>query len=135
MATKAQSDSLAVLICRVSVAFVWFYHGLVPKLLGPHVDETAMNLALGVSENTAWTVSMAAGVIELLIAACVLIFYRARWPLLITLAAMPTLLIYTTLFIPQLNLAAFNPVTTNVSAFALAWVALILQNNRRHTTL
>jgi hypothetical protein len=37
-------------VCRFSIAFIWLYQGIVPKLLGPHADELRMNMALGLNE-------------------------------------------------------------------------------------
>lgn len=115
-------------ICRASVAFVWVYHGLVPKLLGPHVDEIAMNRAIGFSESAAIQLSMAAGVGELLFGVFIIAFWRARWPLLLTALAMVVLLLFSLLTYSQLAMAAFNPVTTNLAVFVLSIVAYRLHD-------
>jgi hypothetical protein len=36
-------------LCRFALAFIWIYQGIVPKWLGPHDDELAMNQVLGAS--------------------------------------------------------------------------------------
>jgi hypothetical protein len=111
-------------ICRVTLAFIWFYHGLVPKLLSQHKDELAMNMALGMSHAEAVNAAQLAGIAEIVMALCMLVFWRQRWPLWLTLAAMPVLLGFALLVQPQLAFGAFNPVTTNVATMALAWLAL-----------
>ncbi len=75
------SEISSYAICRGMVAFVWFYHGLVPKLLGPHADELRMNLALGLEPAQAERLSMMAGVFEVLFALLVVVCWRQRWPL------------------------------------------------------
>lgn len=113
-------------LCRLSIAFVWFYHGLVPKLLGPHADELAMNMSLGLSEPGAVMLARVAGVGEILMAGCVLLFWKQRWPLLLTAVSMLGLLLFVLIFQPPLLLGAFNPVSTNLAVFALSVVALQL---------
>ncbi len=34
-------------VCRFSIAFIWLYQGIVPKLLGPHAHELRIHMALG----------------------------------------------------------------------------------------
>ncbi|TXS93620.1 hypothetical protein FVW59_05260 [Parahaliea aestuarii] len=117
-------------MCRLCVAFVWLYHGLVPKLLGPHRDELVMNMALGLSEEQAIRLATAAGILEVLVGVSVLACWRQRWPLLLTAVAMPGLLVFVAVWVPDLLWGAFNPVTTNLCATALAIVALGQHNGR-----
>lgn len=120
------SSLTAALICRAAIAFVWIYQGLVPKLLGPHEDEMAMNLALGISPLHATYVAYAAGVAEIALGVAILMLRRSRWPLWLTIIAMPALLAYAAWADVGLLVAAFNPTTINVSVAALAAVALLL---------
>lgn len=120
------SSRLASLVCRFAVAFVWIYQGLVPKLLGPHADELAMNLALGVSPAQATLISWVAGTAEIALGILVLILHRQRWPLWLTIVLMALLLAYAAVATPGLLAAAFNPVTINVAVAALAFAALLL---------
>ncbi len=48
-------------VCRFSIAFIWLYQGIVPKLLGPHADEPRMNMALGLNEAQAHLLSYVGG--------------------------------------------------------------------------
>ena len=111
-------------ICRLAIAFVWLYHGLVPKLLGPHEDELAMNLSLGLSLESATQLSIAAGAFEVVFGVVVLVLWRHRWPLHFTAASMVGLLLFVAVLSPGLLAGAFNPVTTNLCVLALAMVAL-----------
>lgn len=120
------SDISSYVICRGMVAFVWFYHGLVPKLLGPHSDELRMNLALGLNPEQAEGLSMVAGVFEVLFALLIVVCWRQRWPLVVTAVAMVGLLLFSLVAVPSLAMAAFNPVTTNLLMLALALAALRL---------
>lgn len=120
------STGLSYAICRGTIAFVWFYHGLIPKLLYLHEDELAMNMATGLSQAGAAQLATVAGVLEIVMGVVVLIFWRQRWPLLLTASAMVGLLGFVCLAQPELLVAAFNPVTTNLAVLALAIVGLQL---------
>lgn len=121
------STSLVYVVCRGTIAFVWFYHGLVPKLLYLHQDELAMNMAIGLSYAGAVQLATIGGALEIVMALAVLVFWRQRWPLLLTASAMVGLLAFVVLFQPELLGAAFNPVTTNIAVLALSIVGLHFQ--------
>lgn len=119
-----------IVLCRLTVAFVWIYHGLVPKLLGPHEDELAMNMALGLSAEQAHTLAYVAGAGEVAFGILVLGLWRSRWPLLLSAASMIGLLLFTLVFAPDLAAGAFNPVTTNLCVFVLSMVSYRMSSNR-----
>jgi len=85
-----------------------------------------MSMAAGFSRSDAIQLATIAGVLEIAMAVIVLIFWRQRWPLLLTLFAMAGLLAFVTLVQPILLGAAFNPVTTNVAVAALSIASLHL---------
>ncbi|ASP37930.1 hypothetical protein CHH28_04220 [Bacterioplanes sanyensis] len=122
--------SFCYALCRVSVAFVWLYHGLVPKLLYMDANEVAMSMAAGFSHAEAVLLANIAGVAEVGMALAVLLCWRQRWPLQLTVVAMILLLAMVTFVKPVLLTGAFNPVTTNVTAAVLAYLGLQLQPNR-----
>ncbi|MFX8856425.1 DoxX-like family protein, partial [Acinetobacter baumannii] len=86
----------------MAVAFAWFYHGLVPKLLGPARDELLMNEALGLSTVGAPRLADAAGMGEMAFAGVVLLARHHEWPLWLTLGAMAVLLAYAAWSVPPL---------------------------------
>lgn len=86
-----------------------------------------MDLALGVSLESARRIAQGAGVIEIFIGAAVFLLPRQAWPLWTTLASMVGLLAYATVAAPSLLLGAFNPVTINVAMAALALIALTIR--------
>lgn len=122
------STFVSYAVCRCAIAFVWLYHGLVPKLLHLHEDELAMSMALGLSRSGAERISVIGGIAEIGMSVMVLLFWRQRWPLVLTAAAMCGLLAFVFIFQPALLGAAFNPVTTNISVIALAVVGLHLEH-------
>ena len=111
---------MSAMWCRLAVAFVWIYHGLVPKLFGPHEDELAMNMALGLNIDQAHTLAYFAGAGEVAFGVLILLLWKARWPLVFSAGAMLGLLLFTLVFAPELAVGAFNPVTTNLCVFVLS---------------
>ncbi len=118
-------QSVVHLLARVAVAFIWLWHGIVPKLIYKHVDELAPLVAVGFSERSARLVVIGAGWAELAIGMALLLWWRARWPLWLTLVAMPIALAGVMVYTPWLLKAAFNPVSLNVSMFVLATITLL----------
>lgn len=116
-------------ICRYSIAFVWIYQGLVPKLLGVHPDELQMGLALGLSAPQAQLLAYVGGVMEVLLGVVVLVFYQYRLPYIVTIGGLVGLWLLTVIFSPQFVVAAFNSTTVNVAVCALAGVALVELDN------
>lgn len=121
------STFVSYAVCRCTIAFVWFYQGLIPKLLYLHEDELAMSMATGFSRTSAEQLATIGGASEIGMSVVVLLFWRQRWPLLLTVFAMLGLLSFVILFQPVLLSAAFNPVTTNITVMALSGVGLHLQ--------
>jgi hypothetical protein len=118
------NNSFTLQTCRLVLAFIWIYQGLVPKWLGPHPDELAMNMALGLSLAQAEVLSYAGGGMEVALGLLVLVFYRQRWPYLATVAGMLLLYVFTLVYAPQFLISAFNATTINLAMTALALIAL-----------
>jgi hypothetical protein len=116
-------------LCAVMVAFVWVWHGLVPKLLGPHPDELALLMAAGVSADLSPALARIAGVAEVAFGVAFVPLARWRWPWLLTIALMLGATIGVLATSPDQVTAAFGPVTVNLQLAALAAVGLL---SRRH---
>lgn len=112
-------------ICNFTVAGVWFYQGLVPKLLGPHPDEVAMANAFGIPPNLQAAASYSAGVGEVLLGLCVLFVAHRAWPQLVSAAVTAALLVFVAIYTPHYLVGAFNPAVMNCSSIALSAVALL----------
>ena len=111
-------------VCRFSIAFIWLYQGIVPKLLGPHADELRMNMALGLNEAQAHLLSYVGGGMEVVLGLMVWVFYRQRWPYVITIAALFGLFAFTLFVVPAFTVSAFNSTTVNLAVCSLAVIAL-----------
>jgi hypothetical protein len=107
-------------VARVTIASVWIWHGLVPKLLFYAIDERRMLADAGLP--------MAAlrwfGWAEIAFGIAMLAAWRWPWMLLVNMALMVAVLVGVAVRSPEYLTAAFNPVTLNVCMIALAVVGL-----------
>lgn len=86
-----------------------------------------MSMATGLSRAVAEQLAIIGGALEIGMSVVLLLFWRQRWPLLLTAVVMFGLLAFVAMFQPVLLGAAFNPVTTNIAVMALSVVGLHLQ--------
>lgn len=117
-------------LSRSVLAFVWLWHGLVPKLLVRHPDEYVPLEGMA-SRATAETIVTLAGWGEIAFGLLILILWRARWPLQLSIVVMAGLLIGLFFTAPELALGAFNPVTLNVLVITVAAAALLSHPSTR----
>lgn len=125
----SRNQTVIYSVARTIVAFIWFYHGLVPKLLFPNSDELAMLRNIGIEALHVRQAASVAGLIEVCIALVVIIFWRSRWPLWFTICAMVAAFVGVCISSPSYLTAAFNPVTFNLTVAALAAIALLVRKN------
>jgi hypothetical protein len=112
-------------IARIALAFIWLYHGLIPKLLLTQRDEVAMLLDAGVSPASVHLMVRLLGLAEVAFGVLLLLTWRQRWPFVATIALMLLATAGVALRSPQYLGAAFNPVTLNVAVIALALIGFI----------
>ncbi len=110
---------------RSTLAVVFAYHGLVPKLLMHDADELALLRQAGVSSRWLLPVLESLGVAELVFAIVLLLFWRRRWPPLACLVLMVAATAAIATSAPQYLSAAFNPLTLNLSVAALSLVDIV----------
>jgi len=112
------------LLTRCTLAAIFFYHGLVPKIIFGDPTEVKMNERLMpmVNENFAL---IGSGVLEVVFAILILVFYRVKLfnYAIIGFGIVATLTILFAL--PQIFTHAFNPFSTNLSIVILATINLM----------
>lgn len=110
-------------ICRWTLSFIWIYQGIVPKWLGPHPDELAMNLAVGATLEQAMLISRVGGTLEILMGIGIFCLYRWAPVYLVSGLAILVLHAGVTLVAPAFLVSAFNAMTINVAIMALSLIA------------
>lgn len=109
-------------LSRVTVAMIWLYQGLVPKLIARHADELALLAEAGIPSRVAPAALIVLGGLEIVMGIVVLLFWRSRWPLRVTSLLMLAATMDVAVNSPRYLSAAFNPVSLNL---CVAMVALI----------
>lgn len=111
-------------VARVTLGFLFLYHGLVPKILFLSPTEILMIQAHNV-DLPHEAVAVGAGIAEVLLGLALIMARSRTWPVTVALVAFLLLLLDVALFSPQLLVEAFNPVSTNIAAIGLCIIALI----------
>jgi len=127
------STALALIhaVARISIAAIWLWHGLVPKLLFHQIDEQKMLAQTGLPLRLLpWI-----GAFELLLGILVLCSWDRKW----VFVANVLLMLFATMAVaaksPAYLVAAFNPVTLNFAMIALSvigWIASRKLPSARH---
>jgi uncharacterized membrane protein YphA (DoxX/SURF4 family) len=112
-------------VARVGLAIIFAYHGLVPKLLLQKPDESAMLRDVGVSPDKLHALLVVFGIGEILFALCLLVFWRFRWPGVLTIAFVFFATVGVAYGSPRYLGGAFNPVSLNLAMLCLAIVDLV----------
>ena len=110
-------------ISRISIAVIFLYHGVVPKLLFANSQEVMMNEALMpfVPEKVAL---ISSGVAEVIYAVLLIVFYRSK-KLLYPAIGFATLVTPALLItVPELFKNAFNPFSINLALVCLCVINL-----------
>jgi len=117
-------QSLIYLTARLSLAMIWLYQGIIPKLIMRHPGELAMLRDAGLSGEVSHYAIMSAGWFEVGVGFVLILAWRSLWPLWFVVAAMPIALIIVAIDSPRFLSAPFNPATLNLAVLALAVIAL-----------
>lgn len=117
-------------LSRTAIAFIWFYHGLIPKLIYAHATELEL-IGKGPTIGSPMTTLVAAGVIEVVAGLCVVALWRSRWPIYLSLVGFLGLLFGAFVLDPELATHAFNPVTLTVSAIFFCLIQLVESSSEK----
>ena len=111
-------------------AFIWIYQGIVPKIIGMHIEERAMvGSVFALSENGITTSVMLIGIAEVLFG-LIWLFYRNKKHLFtLQLILFPLLTIAAIIAVPGTAIHPFNPVTFNFSLIVLSMMGLVMSKD------
>src|SRR5438105_5558553 len=124
----SRDRAIVYALARATMAFIWFYHGLVPKLL--YHDRIELDLLSKITPpDFLRTAATFAGVLEVCFAFLLILLWRQTWPLWVTVVLMLAGIPIVALTAPEYLHAAFNPVTLNISLAAFAGIALMVRRD------
>jgi len=127
--STSMRQSATYAICRLMVAFIWIYQGLVPKLLFANPDEGAMLADAGWSAESIASAVRWAGIAEIAFGVLLIVAWRARALFSVTIVLMLVALGFVGMESPRFLSAAFNPVSLNLSMVALSVIGLLCGTN------
>lgn len=120
-------------LSRTAIAFIWIYHGLIPKLLFTHATELELVEKGPIVGSPEMTV-LIAGIAEVIVGVGVVVFWNSRWPIYLSLGGFAVLLIGAVAISPGHATHAFNPVTLTISAILFCLIQLSEANSRSKAT-
>lgn len=120
-------------LARITLAFIFLYHGLIPKLLfldqtELFINQTHLDL-LNIKAIQPYMISYAAGIGEVILGLILLFLPKLKWPIWLAFWTLLGLLLDMVLIVPTTLTGAFNPVTLNIAGMVLAWIALKSDSN------
>jgi hypothetical protein len=111
-------------------AFVWMYQGLVPKIIGMHIEERAMvGSVLALSEKGIMTSVLLIGIAEVLLGISWLFYRNKKHLFTLQLLLFPLLTIAAIIAVPATAIHPFNPVTFNLSLIVLSMIGLFVSKD------
>jgi hypothetical protein len=109
-------------IARLTLAVVWIYQGLVPKILFPHTGELEIFRATGVYPGHELTGVMALGVAQVILGLLHVAAWRSRMPLYLGLLSLVILGGGGFIARPDLFILPFNPTMLILMMLALTFI-------------
>ena len=126
MPSMTKSARHIVLGIHFSLAVLWFYQGLVPKILVQAPDELRIWALQGVTETNAVILMQLSGCAEIIFGLLFLLFRQSQRLHVLNIAGMLGLSALILWLDPQYFLQAFNPFVMNAAMTALSVIAIVL---------
>lgn len=108
-------------ISRLSLGFLFIYHGLVPKILWLSPVETHL-VSLSGLDIPANIISLLAGIGEVLLGGSIIFFRKFIIPIYMAVVVLLLLLLFVGFVSPEYLVEAFNPVTTNMLGLGFCYL-------------
>jgi len=111
-------------------AFIWVYQGLVPKIIGMHIEERAMvGSVFALSEKGITTSVLLIGIAEVLFGISWLFYRNKKHLFTLQLIIFPLLTIAAIIAVPETAIHPFNPLTFNLSLIVLSMIGLVMSKD------
>lgn len=110
---------------NVTLGFLWFYQGLIPKVLFIHPDEIAIWQHMGLAYDQAQQLSQASGIAEIFFG-LLFLFFSNKYLHVLNILGLVLLFFLVAFLRPYTLVGAFNPVVMNVAMINLSILYLLL---------
>lgn len=125
---ETMKKSVVHLLVCLSLAFVWLYQGLIPKILFPHTGEVDMVKASGIFSGYESEVVMMIGIIQMLIGLLFLLPLKKKLLFFSSSVAVFFLGIGPLIVSPEQFILPFNPATLNITMIVLGLIGALNNN-------
>jgi hypothetical protein len=127
---QSRDRSIVHVAAVAALVGVWLYQGAVPKLWKVDAGEVANWTSLHLTPSAAQIAVRTSGVVEVLLGLAIMVRSSKRWPFVLTLVAIPAVLVGAAVVNASSFTRAFNPVALNLAVASLAVVALANHSGR-----
>lgn len=110
---------------HITLASLWCYQGLIPKLIFTSPDEIAVWQWMGLSHEAATLAGQGSGAIEIVFG-LLFILFPSKYLHYLSILGLASLLILIGGIVPDSLIRAFNPVVMNIAMISLSCIALML---------
>ena len=114
---------------NLSLAFLWGYQGLIPKILFINPDEIAIWQTFGLSYAQAQLAGQGSGVLECIFA-LLFLFNSSKYLHYLSIFSLVFLFALVALLIPDSLIRAFNPVVMNLAMISLSICYCMLHSQK-----
>jgi hypothetical protein len=122
-------SSLIHAMARTVIAFIWLYHGLIPKLIFLSQDEVALLTNSGFLPDAARVAVRLLGIGEIVLGLAMLVGWHWRWLFLVNVGLLCLATLGVIITSPQYLIEAFNPITLNLTTITLALIGLAISSD------
>ena len=128
MSLMDKSIQKALLTINISLAILWIYQGIVPKIIFKAAEERKFWEFLEIDQSSMMLFITLSGVVEI-IYGCLFLVFRQSKPLhYLNIFGLAGLAVTVAIIYPQYFTAGFNPFAMNVAMATLSVVAIQLIN-------
>lgn len=115
---------------NLTLAFLWIYQGLIPKLLFINADEIYIWQWFGLSYEYAKFAGQLSGIVEIIFG-LLFIFCANKYLHVLSIFGLVGLFLLVIILLPNSLISAFNPVVMNIAMISLS-VIYIFNNQNNH---
>ncbi|RZG92518.1 hypothetical protein EXE10_00420 [Acinetobacter sp. WCHAc060033] len=128
MSSMDKSIQKALLTINISLAILWIYQGIVPKIIFKATEERKFWEFLEIDQSSMMLFITLSGVVEIMYGCLFLVFRQSKPLHYLNIFGLAGLAVTVAIIYPQYFTAGFNPFAMNVAMATLSVVAIQLIN-------
>lgn len=122
-------------VARLTLAVIWFYLAIVPKLIFPDNVEMDIMMASGMFPGMEYQMFLVLGAVEFTLGLMMLFWWKSRIPWMANVAFLLFITVISVMSLPSVFTEPFNPMTLGLPMIALSAVGCWSKDiNPQHET-